>query len=136
MITSGTDEVKFISSQELSEFTGTMGYHKVSFFPRAPLATDGVKFVLEKGSCYWLFDIITSYQPKILREHPEVFSRQFWYLVDSQKPNHAMVVCEDGNGNEVLSQEIPSTDFVFDFLENRKLSIWVHDSIAMLPSEY
>ena len=49
-----------ITEQDLGNFTGTTQYFK---YLGGLKLTDGVKFLADKG-CYWLLDIIASYQPK------------------------------------------------------------------------
>ena len=50
---------------ELNNFSGTENYYKASFLYDLNL-TDGIKFLCEKASCYWLIDIIGSVQHKPL----------------------------------------------------------------------
>jgi hypothetical protein len=48
------------------------------------------------------------------------------------KPDHtAVLACEDGNGQAVLSKDIPFTDFPLD-----EIKFYVINRTILLPSEY
>jgi len=111
---------------ELNTFTGTSQYYKASPLYNLNL-TDGTKYLAEKTGCYWLIDIVGSYQgePKVKAE-----GFQVWKLkVNDDKS--AVVTCEDGNYNEIIRQDIPFTDFPL-----KEISVWVQNGVCFLPSEY
>jgi len=105
---------------------GTTAYHKFSLFKNFPVATDGVIALAEAAGCYWLLDIIGSYQTDE-RLDP---CFQVWTLVVNLDNNTAAV-----NGfNDmtlILSQDIPYTDFPLDAVK-----LYLMDGIILLPSEY
>lgn len=110
-------------NNELKQFTGSEVLYKYILGLKI---TDGVKFSAEAAQCWWYIDIIASYQ---LDERIREQEFQTWTLkVDNGKEK---VVATDGNKNELISQEIPFTDFQFS-----KLELWCLDGIILLPSEY
>lgn len=125
----------------LPHFTGSEEFHRVQKICNKPVyATDGVKFLCDKGGCYWLLDAITSHQPKLRGE-----DFQTWKLtvnVEGTIRNgiavnrgQAMLVCEDGNNNKLRAQSIPFTDFPMSEIT---LYAQVDDEkiVIMLPGEY
>lgn len=74
-------------------------------------------------------------QPKLTRAELAQFSgseqwHQLWKL--TVKPDHtAVLTCEDGNGEAVVSKHIPFTDFPLD-----EIKFYVTNSTILLPSEY
>ena len=50
---------------ELGQFTGTTCYYR-STFGRL-LLTEGAHYLRERLSCYWLVDVVESYQPQLVR---------------------------------------------------------------------
>ena len=91
-----------IAGQE--NFWGTESYHKISLMPY--LVTDGIKYILEKGKCFWLFD-------------------EFYVMIHDIKINSSLIVCklqvnedlsckliiEDGNYNKLAEKELSYTNF-------------------------
>jgi hypothetical protein len=82
--------------------------------------TEGVHFVVEnggrsdRGTAYWLADLIASYQgeAKLLR-----MDIQFWKLELVPKDGvvrGGVVTCGNGNGKEILRQELDYCDFILD----------------------
>ena len=133
----------------LGQFTGTIDYHRYSPLFRNFLLTDGVKYLCEAAHCYWLIDIIASYQihPKV-KEHPKLQEIQFWTLEVDLEKHKGVVRCDWDSGQPVIEQAIPYTDFV---LESQRIWVQPHsvpdDSagalrwkrvgwVAHLPSEY
>ena len=49
----------------INQTTGTTSYHRFSPFPNYPVITDGVQALAEAAGCYWLLDIVGSYQKNI-----------------------------------------------------------------------
>lgn len=48
--------------EELRQFTGTQQYY-MNF--TGLLFTDGIKYLADRASCYWLIDLVGSYQPQL-----------------------------------------------------------------------
>jgi hypothetical protein len=144
----------------LSQFTCTDGYHRHSaLFPNI-LHTDGVKHLCDNADCYWLLDIIGSYQPQC-RGDSMLQDMQFWslhkgaskkaseYLETSQGLLHFLkspegpaachVVCERDTDDAAIVQNVPMTDFPFETLGSLKLYCQRNEGgkfVICLPSEY
>jgi hypothetical protein len=126
--------------KELESFSGTTGYYKLSpLFPRFVL-TDGTLFLADSCKCYWLLELIASYQfDKRIKNHPELIGNtQFWKLEVIK--NKGLLICEWDEGQTVLEHSLDYTDFPL-----QKIKIWVGQtelanealvSVAYLPSEY
>jgi hypothetical protein len=124
---------------ELPHFTGTEEYHRIVYpwLRRTNfLLTDGVKHLADKagvigGTAYWLVDLIASYQ----REKPvkgEPF--QVWKL--TVKDTVGQVICDDGNGRILATQDIPFADFALDEITLYVTSDEFNGIVVMLTSEY
>lgn len=114
--------------KELQGFSGTSEYHThVNIF-----LTDGAKFLAEKAECYWLFNIIASYQPRIVRilEEKDLRNFQIWTLAKKENDG-AIVKCEWDTDQLIVQQAIEYADFPL-----QSIKIYVVDSVAMLPGEY
>ncbi len=115
---------------QLAAFYGSENlYHRST--PIVIYYTDGIKWLQENADCYWLTDLIASYQTTTFKEANE---RQFWKLVVTD--NSAVITCDDGDGNISVTQSIDYTDFPLP-----SLSIWVNIQsngriFIYLPSEY
>lgn len=111
----------------LDQFCGTERYHKFSIlYPRLVL-TDGVKFLCVEAECFWLMDIIGSYQKQLAKEPFQV-----WKLVVADRK--AVVTCIDGNDKEVVRQEVGYTDFPLESIE--LYCIDGEYKVILLTSEY
>ena len=124
-----------ITKAALEGFTGTEGYAK---YLGGLILTDGVVYLAENAACFWLLDIIASYQSRC-RKDASLRDMQFWTLKRIPNTSKAVVTCDDGDGHVKITQKIPFTDFPLD-----EVKIWVElgsvDGInaayvAMLPSE-
>ena len=116
---------KFDSTQ-LSYFTGTQKYYRIS---RRHLLTEGRKYLAEQAACFWLMDAIASHLTEI--------GTAEWFVVvkTSVKRTKAVMVYEDGNGNELARQEISYTDLPLDHIPI--YACWDGEHwVIMLPSEY
>lgn len=110
----------------LTEFTGTQHYYKIS--DRFVL-TDGTKFLADQAHCYWLMDAVVSHLLDI--------GTADWFVVIKTTVENcsALMVYEDGNGNEHARQAIPYTDL--PLAEVMLYSCWDGSQwVIMLPSEY
>lgn len=112
-------------ANDLRQFTGTEHHFRHNLC-RNITYTDGVKYLAEAASAYWLIDKVATNQlePKIRREE-----FQSWKL--KVKDGAAVLTCDDGNGNIVHSEEITFTDFPLDEIE-----LWVENGVILLPSEH
>lgn len=111
---------------DLSGFTGTEQYYR-STFGKLKL-TDGVHYLRTKGNCFWLIDIIESYQNKLKNQEFQV-----WKLRLNEN-SEADVYCEDGNDKCLIHQELQYTDFK-EQTGLVYIELWVENGVVMLPSE-
>ena len=110
------------ANDQLREYTGSENYFAYNF---GYCYTDGVRALVNMFECYWLLDIIVSYQPQLRGEEFQV-----WTL--TVKEDHTAVVsCTDGNDKILKSQEIPFIDF-----KAKEAMIWVEGDVMLLPSEH
>jgi hypothetical protein len=113
----------------LENFTGSQNL----YFRETPTGrieyTDGIYFLQQNG-CLWMIDAIASYQTQQFKSADD---RQFWKLrVNADRS--AKLICDDGNGNVRVTQEIEFTDFPLS-----KIDIYVemtHCVFLCLMSEY
>ena len=110
----------------MGQASGTTAYHRFSQFPGFPVITDGVLAVAEAAGCYWLLDIIGSYQDD--ERLDKAF--QVWTLTVSMEENSA-VVRGYNDTTHIITQEIPFTDFPLD-----EIKLYLIDGVILLPSEY
>ena len=89
--------------------------------------TDGVQYLAEEASAYWLLDVVASWNTQaMLRTEDFVV----WTL--TVRPDRtAVATAGDGNGRELVRQDIPWTDFPLD-----EVSLYLTDRTLLLPSEY
>ncbi len=116
----------------LAHFTGTESYTKIKYPWANLLLTDGTKYLCEKAKCFWLMDLIASYQPKKLNQY------DFQHWVINASDNKAVVTCDDGNEHILVEQHIGWTDFPL-----REVGMYAqltdypeHGLVVMLTSEY
>ena len=116
-----------LTTAELAQFTGSEQWYRHGLV-RKVLYTDGAQYVAETAGAYWLLDEIALAQRCEKSVAAEEF--QLWKL--TVKPDHtAVLACEDGNGEAVLSKAIPFTDFPLD-----EIKFYVTNNTILLPSEY
>jgi len=118
----------------LAQFTGTEGYYRYAL--GISLLTDGVKYLADAASCYWLLDAIGSYQPE-LAKHPDERLRdmQAWRLTVNPDKSAVLTCVADSGEPPVVTQAIEWTDFPLP-----EIHIWIggegDKKIALMPSEY
>ncbi len=106
------------------DFTGTEHYYP---YLLGLFLTDGVKIIAEKEECFWLLDVIASYQ--ILEKfRNEEF--QVWKL-ERVGGKQYRIVATDGNDNFLAEQNILFSDFFF-----QEFIIWKEGDVLLLPSEH
>lgn len=117
---------KTLTKSDLAHFTGTEQIYRHSLV-RHIVYTDGVQHVAEAGEAYWLIDKIACSQlePKIGGEE-----FQLWTLTVKDDLS-ADLVCTDGNGAVVLTEQIAYTDFPLP-----EIKFYVTNRTILLPSEY
>jgi hypothetical protein len=97
----------------LANFIGSQNlYHRETPLGRIEY-TDGI-FFLQRNGCFWLIDAIASYQTQ---QFKSVDDRQFWKLRVDADTQSAKLICDDGNGNIRVTQEIEFTDFPLSKLD-------------------
>lgn len=116
-----------LNEAELRQFTGTENWYRHEI-NRNVLYTDGAKYVGDQGCAYWLLDAISIAQRYEKRIAAEEF--QVWTLkVNAERM--ALLVCDDGNGKIVYTQQIEYTDFPLD-----EIKLYFANDVIHLPSEY
>ncbi len=108
---------------ELQQFYGTTRYYE-NF--TGLLFTDGVKYLADHAECYWLIDLVGSYQPQ-LRDVPF----QVWRIEVKHDDSALVTMIEDTGQPVKIKQEIPFTDFPLSEFE-----LFCIDNILLLKSEY
>ena len=108
---------------ELGQFHGTTQYYR-DF--TGLLFTDGVKYLADNAKCYWLIDLVGSYQPQ-LRTTPF----QVWSLELRDDKSALVTMIEDTGQPIKIKQEIPFTDFPLTEFE-----FFCIDNVMLLKSEY
>ncbi len=110
---------------DLEHFTGSETWYTHKLFPSFHY-TEGVRYVAQTASAYWLLDAIMSNQLK-----PALKNQQFqqWKLAVTAR--RGKLICDDGNGKVLHEQSILYTDF-----PETGVVIWLVDKVLLLPSEY
>jgi len=110
----------------INQSTGTTAYHSFSKIPAFPVMTDGVQALAEAAGCYWLLDIIGSYQSDPTLDK----AFQVWTLtVDYQ--NNSGIVRGYNDTTLIITQDIPYTNFPLE-----EIKFYLIDGVILLPSEY
>ena len=119
--------VKHELLEELRNFTGSERYYR---YGRKAVLTDGVKYLAERGCCYWLIDVFVSFIHEV-----DYKMDSFLSLKAHVKKNSALVIIDDGDGKLIAHQEIEFTDLPLDFLT--LYACWEGEFwVLMLPNEY
>lgn len=96
-------------SDYIANTHGSDGFHRHPL-ARKLIYTDGIKFVADTLGAWWFVDAIASYIATSEAVRREDF--QVWTLHDSTGASYkTRLVCDDGNGREIIAQEISYTDF-------------------------
>lgn len=118
---------KDLRKQDLYQFTGSENWYRHPF-AKGITYTDGAQYVAEHGGAYWLLDEIVFAQ----KGNPAVAAQPFQLWKLKVNPDRTgTLICEDGNGNAVSTQELAFTDFPMD-----EISLYFTDNVILLPSEY
>jgi len=110
----------------INQAIGTTAYHRYSVISHFPVITDGVNALAEASACYWLLDIIGSYQnnPKLDKAY------QVWTLEVNTEKSSGIVRGFNGT-TLIITQKIHYTDFPLD-----EIKLFLIDGVILLPSEY
>ena len=100
--------------------------------------TDSIRVIRDMADCHWLVDAIASYQHTLLDQPFQV-----WAFNCNTELKIGTLTCEDGNGNELVRQEIEYTDFPLDKIElwaelggyGSSAENWTEAMVLMVPSE-
>lgn len=112
---------------QLAHFCGTQNYYEHRTIGQDKLLlTDGCHFLRENARCYWLFDLICSYQYQIGNVH-----FQNWKLKKTGSIGW-IVSASDGEYNRLVKQNIPYSDFPLE----EGIELFFVDGVVMLPWEY
>jgi len=112
----------------LNHCTGTSRYHRYSIIPFFPVVTDGVKLLADMAECYWLLDVIGSYQ------HPEEkngLSNDFQVWTLEVREDESAIVKGFNDTDLIIEQEIEWTTFPME-----KIKLYLIGGVLLLPSEY
>lgn len=123
-----TQPPKSLTEADLAQFIGTTTYYQ---HPFGIQYTDGVQYLAENGKAYWLIDAIASWQfNSKVRNDRMLQEIQFWKLI-VHEDRSATLVCERDEGDSVVTQMIPFTDFPL-----QRITLYVQEGVILLPSEY
>lgn len=117
-----------LAEADLAQFTGTSTYYQ---HPLGIRYTEGVQYLAECGGAYWLIDAIASWQsdPRVSQDRM-LQQIQFWKLTVNDDRS-ALLVCERDEGDIVVTQDIPLTDFPLE-----KIKLYFQEGVVLLESEY
>lgn len=111
---------------QLGNFYGTQAYHRWSGLFPSYVLTDGAKFLADAAGAYWLMDAIASWQT-----NRDVRKEGFQKWTLTAKKATATLICNDGNGHNIVGQKIGYTDFPLD-----EIVLYFIDGVILLPGEY
>jgi hypothetical protein len=117
-----------LTQADLHQFTGTETYYYQPLFPKYRY-TDGVKYLAEQASAYWLLTDILAMQPHLHR-NPRLQDFQVWTLTVAADQT-ALLTCDDGDGTIAYRQQYGYTDFPLP-----EVKLYVCNRVLMLTSEY
>jgi hypothetical protein len=121
----------------LAGFYGTEQYHRFSILFKNHVMTDGVKWLCESASCFWILDAIASHHASCMKDPKGMLQdAQFWTLKLNKTGRGAKLICERDTGDVYLTQKIPYTDFPLPeiklYCNRADENLWC----LLLPSEY
>ena len=107
----------------LSQFIGTLNYYRhftgIKF-------TDGIKFLADKCGCYWLLDVVCSYQHKLKN-----VKFQIWSIKVNDDKSALVSMSEDTGQRIAVKQELEFTDFPL-----KEYEFYLIEGVILLKSEY
>ncbi|MDR1674360.1 MAG: hypothetical protein LBR54_02785 [Oscillospiraceae bacterium] len=110
----------------IAQASGTQAYHRFSAVIGFPVITDGVLALAEAAGCFWLLDIIGSYQTN--KKLDPAF--QVWRLTVDLKTQTA-AVCGYNDAELIVTQKILYTNFPLD-----EVKLYLIDGVILLTGEY
>lgn len=122
-----SEEAKPFTLQDLAQFTGSEIFYRHALSGGC-VYTQGVQYLAEAASAYWLLDAILCPQGFVACLRSAEF--QVWTL-SVREDRSATLACSDGNDNAIHAVEIPWTDFPLT-----AVTLWFVDRTLLLPSEY
>ena len=108
---------------QLAQFTGTTRYYK-NF--TGLLYKDGIQYLADHAQCYWLIDLVGSYQPQL-----QDLEFQLWRIEVGDDDSALVTMVEDTGQPIKISQDIPFTDFPL-----KDFSFYCMNNVMFLKSEY
>ncbi len=89
--------------------------------------TEGMQDLAEQAGAYWLIDLVASWM-----RHDTLKGEEFvvWKLTVTDD-HKATAIADDGNGRELIRQDIAFTDFPLP-----EIALYLTDGTLLLPSEY
>ena len=120
------NDLKTDLENALAGFTGSELFyqHSIGNF----VYTDGVKYLAENAKCYWLLDVIGSYQHLNKVKHVPF---QLWELAVNEDQTALVTMKADSDTPVIVKQKLPYTDFPLAHIK-----LYLTDGVVMLPSEY
>jgi hypothetical protein len=117
----------------LGQFIGTTRYYNFGrFFGHQICLTDGVKYLAETAKCFWLLDVICSYQGnKKLDQNFQVWTLKVFSEEEAEKNGYMALVKGCNDTKVIVTQKIPFTDFPL-----KEIKLYYIDGVILLPSEY
>ena len=120
-------EIPVLNAHDLVEFTGSQIFYRHALSAGC-LYTEGVQYLAEAGSAYWLLDAILC--PQLHEPALRAAEFQVWILT-IREDRSAMLVCTDGDGLHLNEHPVPWTDFPLD-----TVTLWFANRTLYLPSEH
>lgn len=116
---------------ELRNFTGSEQLFYNPLF-KTFRYTEGVRYLALEAGAYWLIQLIAGFQKdKRLKEKWEILQDfQLWKLTVNEDKS-AILYCEDGNSNVILSHKIEYTNFPMP-----EIKLFCEHQVLLLPSEH
>jgi hypothetical protein len=115
-----------LKHEDLNGFIGTEHYyyHMIGNFSY----TDGIQYLAEQGKCYWLLDLIGSYQAD---DKGKKIPFQLWKLRVNEDKTAVVTMQEDSDTPIIIEQKLSYTDFPLD-----QIKLYFIEGVLILPSEY
>ncbi|MBO3462853.1 DUF6876 family protein [Aetokthonos hydrillicola] len=116
---------------ELRNFTGSETLFYIPPFKTFNY-TEGVRYLAQEAGAYWLIQLIAGFQKdKRLKAKWEILlDFQLWKLTVNEDKT-AVLCCEDGNYNVILSHKIEYTNFPLSEIE-----LFCENQVLLLPTEH
>lgn len=111
----------------LSHFRGSETFYRHHIGSLSLIYTEGVLYLTDSTKCFWLLDLILSYQSysKLRKEKFQVWT------VAVNENSSCLIACYNGNDKHIISQQMPFTNFPLG-----EIKLWLVNGVLMLPSEY